>query len=235
MSLLTIIQNVCDNVGIPRPTSVIGSNVTSVRQLLRFANLEGQAQARYYPWEALVKEATHTTIAAELQGTLDSIASGFNYDMSMTYWNRSKNHRLTRIDAQEWQLRKSSGIEGIYSDYRIRNKSLYMIPAPVAGETVAFEYVSKNWCEDASGTDQNAWGADDDAGILDEYLIELGVIYRWLRAKRLDYAEEMREYNVQLNLAIARDGGNKPVLSLDNEDYLSRPSGIIVPDGNWNL
>ncbi len=236
MSLLTMIQGVADVVGIPSPTTVIGNSDRAVRQLLALANLEGEALARDYPWNALVKEATHTTVAAELQGTMASIASGFSHDMSMTYWNRDQNVRVYGpLEGKDWQYKKSSLVNGPYSEFRIQNKSFYMIPAPVAGHTLAFEYVSKNWCESSGGTDQDALAADDDVGILDEYLMKLGVIYRWRLAKRLSYAEEMREYNVQVELAKARDGGNKPVKSLDGDNYLDRPSGIVIPEGNWTV
>ena len=32
-------------------------------------------------------------------------------------------------------------------------------PAPSAGHTFAYEYMSKNWCESSGGTDQAAWAA----------------------------------------------------------------------------
>jgi hypothetical protein len=52
-SLLTIIQDVADRIGLVRPSSVIGSSDHQVRQLLALANQEGREQARRHPSIAL--------------------------------------------------------------------------------------------------------------------------------------------------------------------------------------
>jgi hypothetical protein len=232
MSLLTIIQNACDVIGIPRPNAVIGSTDTQVRQLLAIANNEGKALAREFSWQALTKEETFTTVAAELQGDLADIADDVNWQLTGTYWNRTKAVRtLGAVSPQTWQARKALLVNGIYSEFRIKEKKLYLIPAPPAGETIAFEYVSKNWCQSSGGTGRQAWAADSDTGVLDEYLMELGVIFRWLRQKRLSYGEEMREYAIQVELAKARDSGGNPTLSLDGCSSQYRDvGGLIIPE-----
>jgi len=49
VTLLTIIQNVSDEVGIERPTSVIGTSDQTVRQLLALSNRAGKMLAREKP------------------------------------------------------------------------------------------------------------------------------------------------------------------------------------------
>ena len=95
------------------------------------------------------------------------------------------------------------------------------------GSALVFEYVSNAWCQSSGGTAQALWEADTDIGILDEYLMMLGVRWSVLRRLGLSYAEEMEEYERQVSKAIGADGG-AAILDLTPGDRLT----LIGP---WNL
>ena len=57
MSLLTMVQNATDALGIPRPSAVVGSSDQQIKQILSIANIAGKSLARKYRWSALVKES----------------------------------------------------------------------------------------------------------------------------------------------------------------------------------
>ena len=46
--------------------------------MLALANVEGQTLAKRTRWQALIKEATHTTLAATDQGAIETLAPGFS-------------------------------------------------------------------------------------------------------------------------------------------------------------
>ena len=54
--------------------------------------------------------------------------------------------------------------------------------------------------------------ADTDIFILDEYLIQLGAVWRFLEAKGLDYTAKLAEYKSEVDKAMARDGGARPLM-----------------------
>jgi len=235
LSLLTLIQTAADLIGIPRPNTVISSADTQVRQLLALANIEGKALAKRGQWQVLVKEVTHTTLAQEDQGAVATIAPGFSHLINGTLWNRTQQDPINGpLSPQQWQLLKASAATGPYYDFRIRGGRLLMIPTPPAGETAALEYVSKHWCQSADGsTTREAWAADSDTGILPEDLMTLGVRWRFLQAKGMDYGEAFRDYEIQVNDCLARDGG-KPVLYFDQGTDEYRPH-VRAPEGSWPL
>ena len=234
MSLLTIVQTACDLCGLTRPTIVVGSSDTKSRRLLALAKIEGQALYKRHKWQALTKEATLTTLAAEDQGAVETLMPGYAWLINGTIWDRtSQNNIGGPLSSQEWQMLKAQVSTGPYYDFRIRLNHLYMFPAPPAGNTVALEYGSRFWCQDAGGEGQETWEADDDTGVLDEGLMTLGLRWRILQADGLDYGEAFRSYEMEVAQAIARDGGN-PVLSLDNDVPLRRAI-VRAPDGNWSL
>jgi hypothetical protein len=232
MTLLSIIQNAADRVGLVRPTSGIGSSDTTTRQLVALSQQEGEELARRYPWQAIIKEKTFTAVAQDAQ--TDAIPTDFDRFVPETFFNRSKRRQLIGpLSAQEWQDQKGRLATTVIDSFRQRGSQILITPTPTAGETYAYEYVSLNWCQSADSDEQSEWASDDDLGILDERLITLGVMWRFLRAKGLDYAEAFRTYEMQVAQAIGRDGGSGRIHM--GEAVLRYPSRPIVPDGDWPL
>jgi hypothetical protein len=236
MSLLTIVQDVCGEIGIPIPASVVGSNSELVQQLFRLAKREGEQLSSgasvglSYDWTELQSEATWTSTATELQGALATLAPGFRYIINDTIFDRTEQWQQPGpLSPVVWQWRKAATASGPYPEWRIRAGGLYMYPVPSAGHTMAFEYASSYWCQDSSGTAKVTWTADDDTARLDEEWFKLGLIWRWRKAKGLDYAEDFRSYQITVTHAMGRDGG-KPRLTMDNKREWPR---VVTPEGNW--
>lgn len=234
MSLLTVIQDAADRLSIVRPSSVIGTADQQVRQLLGLAQQEGKELARAHPWQRLTKEKTFTSIAAETQTS--AIPSDFDRFVTETFYNRTSKRPVEGpFNPQEWQKYKAFGT-GVASDaFRVRGNSILLAPAPSAGLIYAYEYVSKWWCTTSGGTEPTlaAWTGDDNDGILDEELMTLGVIWRFLKSKGLDYSETFRTYEIQVGKAAGHDGGKRTV-SMAKSSGLRKP-GVAVPDGSWSL
>lgn len=237
MTLLSIVQDACDEIGLDRPSTVVGSTDQQVRQLLALANRGGKALCHRFPWQESIREFTHTTLAAELQGTVESIMPGFNWQVYESLWNRTL---ISPVEGplfpSEWQFLKATGVTGPYGEFRIRQKNLYIIPAPTAGQTLAGEFVSRYWCQSNASAAQDEWAADTDTGLLSEDLLTLDLVWRLNRAKRLDYAEEKMEFEIQANTAMARSGSAR-VLNMEGGALLSDeyPFGVGIPPGSWSL
>lgn len=63
-TLLQLVQQVTDEMGITRPASVIGNTDTQVRQLLAFCNKVGRDLVRDFEWRRLVRENVFETTAS---------------------------------------------------------------------------------------------------------------------------------------------------------------------------
>lgn len=237
MNLTTLVRDLCDELGLPRTGSVTASTDPQVRQMLALANGEGRSLASRYAWSALLHEATFTTLAAELQGTLASMTSGQSlaYIVNDTIWNRTQQRAVVGPKApRDWQALKASNAVGPWSEYRIRGGSLYFIPAPAAGETCAFEYQSACWVTDVTGaTYAERFNADNDVILLPAECFYAGLKWRWLQRKGLEYGEAFADYERLVADAMARDG-TKPTLDLCGTRS-SAVGGLIVPEGNWTL
>lgn len=239
MSLLTIIDDVCNRIGISAPSSVIGSNDAQIIQLLALANKEGKELATAssvglsYDWQALQAEASFTTTATESQGPIATIAPNMKYIIGGSIWDRTRRLPVYgSMDAQTYQNFKAWGVTSPYPKYRIRGGILLLTPIPAAGELYYFEYQSKNWCTNSTGSVyRQRWAADTDIGLLDEDLMVDGIVWRWKHAKGLDYAEDFRMYQMNVINALARDTEHS---ILDMGRKSDQRTGIILPIGGWN-
>lgn len=234
MSLLTIIQDAADRIGIVRPSSVIGSSDTQVRQLVGLAQQEGKALARRGPWQALNTEKTFTATATEEQ--TNALPADFDRMIEGSFWNRTQDRKVIGpLTPQKWQALKTGLYVLAWDAFRIRGSSLLMNPAPAAGDIMAYEYVSTHWCSSADETTtRSAWVADDDVGRLDEELMTLGVIWRFLKAKGFDYGEAFRAYEQEVQNRLANDGGSN-ILDLNGDASGSAVYDPTTPEGYWPL
>ena len=236
MSVLSLIQRMCERVNVPSPSTVLGSSDDQVKQLKALLEEEGNDLASRGSWEALTQEASHTTLAAEDQGTISSIASnGFRYVKNQTIWDRTDMLPITGpMDGSEWQSMKARVNTGPRYQYRIRGGKLLVNPAPVAGHDWRFEYISKYWIIGVDGTSyRNYFTLDTDELLLPEELLLMGLRWRWLREQGLDYAELFRTYEAQVKDALGRDG-SKPILRMDEGGGGPQPR-VYAPPGSWSL
>lgn len=232
MTLLTIVQSACDRLSLPRTTVVATATDQTVRNLLALAQEEGQELAAFGPWQVLRKEHTFSTVAAELQ--VSSLPTDLGAFVNDTCWNRTKTRPMAGpVSPQDWQRLKALTSSPVVDTFTIRGNAFRIIPTPAASETIAYEYVSSQWCESAGGADQSAWAADTDTGILSERLMSLGLIWRYKKSRGMSWDIDYAQYEYERNQALAQDS-LKPVLDMaGGGGWRPGPPGITTPEGSW--
>ncbi len=240
MSLLTICQAAILNIGVenaPVLDAVVDNDTPMARRIFQMARRAGESLAKKANWTSLVVEHVFTASGQ----TMFVLPSDFRSMVNDTLWDRSRYWALRgALSPQQWQVYKSSiiGTATIEQRWRIRIPSglgagtaaEFQIDPNIAAtdnSTFVFEYVSNNWCESATGTPQPQWAHDTDVALLDEDLIELGVIWRLMRRLGLSYEEEREEYEREVDKAVARDGGTATISIVPN------PRLILV--GPYNI
>lgn len=231
MTLLSIVQDACDRLGLVRPDAAYTSSDQQIIQLVALAQQEGRELAARHDWQVLTAEQTFTATATETQSS--ALPSDFDRIVNGSFFNRTRKRPVHGpLSAQEWQFAKGVVTTTIIEAWRQRGGDILITPTATAGDSYAFEYVSDLWCRDSGGTGQNAWASDTDTGKLPEEIITDGVVWRFLKAKGFDYAEEFRTYEVRVRQFAAREGGK---VTVNAGRSRSATRGIYTPDGNWNL
>jgi hypothetical protein len=94
---------------------------------------------------------------------------------------------------------------------------MWIQPLPGTGQTdqIAYEYISGSWCQSAGGTARPytngvcKFVADDDVYLWPENTLTLGIKWRFLRAKGLDYSEEYATWQAACDRQMARSGAGR--------------------------
>jgi hypothetical protein len=198
-------------------------------------NEAGQEEGARFGWQSLTKEASFLTVATEAQGAITTLAGAdFLFVLNETMWNRTQRRPLFGPKSPaDWQALKAQFVQGPWQQYRIRGNQVLFTPAPPAGQSVYFEWISKNWCTSSTGVGQSSMLTDGDLGVLDERLITLSAVWRYKQTKRLAYDEDFDKAEAAIADAMGRDA-SLPRLSLDGSPQSFFP-GVLVPAGNWGL
>lgn len=230
MTLLTTITNACALLSLRQPTVVVTSTDLQVQQLLAIANEEGADLASSQDWQALTAEWSFTTVNTAIQTA--ALPTDWDHFLANSFFNRtSMRPVIGPITPQQWQALQAYPAYGrVYLAFRERQGNFMITPSPPAGQTIAYEYVSKNWVRGSNGIPKASYTADDDVTYLSENLITLGIRWRFLKSKGLDYSQDLDTYNRQKTQVMARDGGSTKLDITGADSYQPLPN---IPTGNF--
>lgn len=233
MTCLTIVQDVCQRINLPNPTTAAQSSDPQVQQVVALALKEAEWQLGQYDPQACLLEGTFVTVAAETQvANINTTFPGLKAILNDTMWNRDLRRPVFGpMTGPRWEQLKAMVMQGPWNQYQIRGNAILFIPVPAVNQNIWFQYKSINWCQSAGGTPQSRFAADTDILLLDEAVFKLGMEWRWKKAKGLDYAQDFVDYEDALAIVKARDG-TKDVINMGDVRYDIYP-GILVPSGSW--
>jgi len=236
MTLLSVIQDHCRIHALNIPTSITGSTDTTVQQLYGIANEVLDDLVDQSKFQAITREATFTSIAAEDQGAISAIAGveGYLWAYPQTFYDRTLRRPLYGpLTEQEWQAIKAIPNPGPFYKFRIWNDHIFLNPAPSTPfSTIAFEYASSYAVNSSGGVAKAAFNDDADVCKFPEKILRKGIMYRWKQIKGLPYQADEIAYWSLVNNMIARDKVKRPYDMACGHQQDLQP-GIFVPRGNY--
>lgn len=224
MTLKTIAQNALNEMGgWEVPSTFVGNANLTAKACLNLVERAGKSLERRHRWVELIQEHTFTTTASTASYALPSDFRAF---ANMSQWDRTNyDPMFGPVTPAEWQFLKSSvaGDTGTITRwFRVKGPSsaqLFIHPTPsVTGDTIAFDYYSKNWITDVSETTTYvaAFTADNDTSLIDEDLLTLDLKWRFLQSKGMPFEQEFQEWKEMRDVILAANGGARN-LSMDTK------------------
>lgn len=230
---LATAQGVMDELGLDRPSSLIGSADPNARRLVVLTNATGQALYRAHDWSVLAREYPFTT---EADVDNYAIPEDWGRGVGSTAWDRTTYWRVRgNLTPGQWQVRRSSlaispamrfGYRAIVGP---RQAAFLLDPVPTGAHDLVIEYVSRWWAEDSSGDGKEEFVTDTHHVRLDDELFRLGLMWRVRKAYGFPYADDRADYEAQLKSAKANDL-NMPVVCLGQKPPRLFPN---LPEGSW--
>jgi len=208
-TLKQLLNNVLPEIGLGALDAVVGSTNQTAKLGLALANRTGKSIAKHN-WRILIKRNTITTVSS---ADSYSLPSDFDRFIHNTEWNDTTSQRLFGpVSDEGWQEDLSGVVATTVDDrFQIRadgnNSRLFVRPVPTSSEDLTFFYASNGWCQSAGGQRQSEFKADTDVLLLDDYVFELGLKWRLLRAANRIYEPDRSEYLQELDKRKALDGG----------------------------
>jgi hypothetical protein len=206
--------DVCTNAlraigGVEVPSSFVGNGNLTARQCVALVMEGGNSLERTNRWSALIDTYTFETVS----GTASyDLPDDFRAFANMSQWDRTNNRPLMGpTGAFLWQFLKSGIAQGATIDrwFRIQGGKLFLHPTPTAdGETIAFDYYSKNWIvKQSDSSNQRTFASDNDTFRFDEDILTLDLKWRFLQAKGFPFEAEYKIFEATRLECLADDGG----------------------------
>lgn len=235
-TVLQLLQDKCDMMGLPTPAALIGATDKSTKQY-RAVLLEVIQDLGEFRWQQQTLRRSFTTIAAQDQGLLSSLF-GADYCglVRDSMWNETRHMRVFGpMTGPVWEALQTLPNAGPEFQYFIQRDHLLISPAPVVGETIAAIVESKYNVIAADGvTYKERVTVDSDTLVFPDNVVKRGFEYKWKRQKgESSWVDIFNDYQTLVARNIANDTMAK--LSLDVWPNKGISPGIVIPPGSWNV
>ena len=233
MTLLSMAEDVAAEVGFDLPANVATGTTADERQLLRMFNRASDELLRMHPWSTL-RTYDNSTISLVASQQSYNLPADFDRLIPDTFWDTTNDRRVSGgITPGAWATGKGVGVTPvIYKRFQLLGTTIEFldaIDADDAGDKISIYYVSKNHCQSAGGTNQSAFAANTDTTRLDSFLLKAGVIWRFRRAKGLEWQSYRMDFQSESARRHAQDVVPTPL-------NLSGGFAVVprnIPEGNY--
>ena len=199
-NILEICQDVANLAAVQRPEDLFDTNSQQDSIFLSIAKAELNSLMRYGDWQDLTKEAEVLTISGKTVYPMDNIVPDFYAILNNTIYIKDKMEKVIgAITPEDWMREKYFNCPDANIKFKIQNNAIKFLNEPPAGLKIVFQYRSNAVCTDARTYEEKPTiTANTDVPIFDRYVVQLGILYRWLKRNGMDYAEEKYEYDMEL-------------------------------------
>lgn len=208
MTILSAAQAAAVRLNQTPPTSLYTTSQSFDREIASLANESAEAIAKAHDWQKLL---TIHTLSGD--GATTSFSLPTDYDrmaLKSAVQTSSLSNPYVKIRDEDQWLYFQVHPEAIVPGYWILLGGLMQFnPAIPTGVDAKFFYVKNTPVSDTNGGLKTAFTADTDYLVLPERLLRLDLIWRWRSSKKMEYAEDMQNFELALEQEIAKDKGSR--------------------------
>lgn len=231
-SILEICQEVADMSAVKRPNDLFNATSLSDSIFLSVAKSALDSLLRYGDWQELTKEGVLRTSGKKEYYLLDAVCPDFYSLLNNTIYIKDKHEKVIgAITPEEWMKEKYFNDSTSSTKFKIQNGYIKFLTPPPDGLKIVFQYRTNSICLDPYNgySEKSALTKNTDIPIFDEYLVKLGILWRWFKRNGMDYTEEYAEYERELKKKFGSSLALKDInLSADNSEFYTHGDIINV-------
>lgn len=229
MNILEICQEVADITSTQRPTDLFEENSQHNIIFLSVAKAELNSLMRYGDWQDLTKEATLLTVKNKTIYPIDNIVPDFYSILNNTIYIKDEMERVIgAITPEDWMREKYFSCPDVDIKFKIQGNAFKFLQSPDCGKKIVFQYRSNAVCYDGKTYEEKSTiTKNTDVPIFDNYVVQLGITWRWLKRNGMDYAEEYNEYINELKKKFGTGLATKDI-NLAREEIDIADSGVVI-------
>lgn len=211
MALLEMCQRVLAETGWPVLSAIASNSDGTAKQIFAIANKELRALSELFNWPQLEVEYDFNTVPAQavylwpadfrVMDPNSVFDAGQYYGLrsstNLRYWELLKYGNLASLNRPSFRRVYPLGVPGIE-----------MTPAPTGVNPMVAVYYSSMYARDSDSNLTPMFATDLDTPRIPERYVELGINWRFRRAKGLDYSAELAEYNATIQSQFSRYNAN---------------------------
>lgn len=238
MSLGSICANVLSETGWQALTGIAANTDATAQQIFAIANTELKQLSKAFTWPHLEQEYLFNTVVDQASYTWPEdfrvAIFGSVFDTTEYYKVRGS------INIEDWNMLKYGLLNQISREtfrlgYSGTEPTIELSPPPSSVRALVALYSSKYYAQDIAGTRKEKYEADSDVSVIPEDLIELGVKWRFRRAKGLDFSAELSEYNSTCKTQFARFRGSSEIAVGHRAPYHDELYSGYVPQNGFGV
>lgn len=207
MTVLAAMQSAAIRLIGRKPSTFFGGNQTFELEMCDLVNEVATDVAKYQDWQGITIVASFigdgATTVFDLPADYDRMLQASRVQDTAS-WAHGY-HAYDSIDA--FTFDEARDFKGLPGGWIIYGGQLHFSPAPNAGATIRFPYITKNIALAESTAPKDAFTADTDVFRLPERLLTLGLVWRWRENKKLDATGDQEALIKALDEYAAKDRG----------------------------
>lgn len=229
MNILEIAQEAADICAVQRPTDLFNSSVQNDQLFASVVHSTLDSLMRHAEWQAITREGVLYTTYGQTDYLIENVAPDFHSLVNGTMYIRD-NMRFVigAISEERWAREKQFHTPEIDVLFKVQNNKIKFLKDPGCLK-LHFTYKSNAVCYDAETEEPKPrLTANSDIPIFDEYLVKLGIIWRWNKRTGLDYTEEYNEYQRELEKSYAETKAAGDIRLDSHYGIFDDSDGVIV-------
>ena len=217
-TILDICQEAADLAAVKRPEDLFNKNSQQDSIFLSVAKSTLDSLLRYGNWEELTKEGCLTANKGQSSYLLSDYVQDFYCLICNTIYIKDMQERVIgAITPEQWMKEKYFNSPSNDVKFKLQNGRLIFLNPPSCRMKIVFQYRSNNIVWDYKTLlEKNVLTANTDVPIFDEYLVKLGILWRWLKRNGMDYSEEYDEYEKELKKRYGSELATKDICLASN-------------------